>query len=323
MNSAIREIELTDIGGFRIGNAEWEEAGTGCTVVLAERGARAAVSVRGGAPASRENALLNPLAANDMIHAVLLSGGSAFGLNAASGVMQYLEEKGIGFPTGGGPVPIVCASCLYDLEFAEKGKRPDPALAYEACLHAGNFREGNHGAGTGATVGKILGMEHAMKAGIGCAAFQAGDLQVGALTAVNAAGNIVNPENGAFVAGIHEADGTMIDAEEALCALSAGSLRFHENTTLTVLLTNGKFLKTELAKLADMANDGYARAIRPVHTMVDGDSIYAMTNDTVKADLNIAGVLAAKAVSRAIVSAAEHAETSRGILSCSDFRRHA
>ncbi len=321
MESVIREIEITDIGGFRIGNAEWADLGTGCTAVLAERGARAAVSVRGGAPASRENALLNPLAANDMIHAVLLSGGSAFGLSAADGVMQYLEEKGIGFATGGGPVPIVCVSCLYDLEFAEKGKRPDASLAYEACIHAGNFQEGNHGAGTGATVGKILGMDHAMKSGIGCAAFQAGDLQVGALTAVNAAGNIIDPDHGTWIAGIHEADGTIIDAEEALCSLSAGSLRFHENTTLSVILTNGKFTKTELAKLADMANDGYARAIRPVHTMVDGDSIYAMTNDTVKADLNIAGVLAVRAIEKAIVSAAEHAEALRGLKACRDFRR--
>ncbi len=313
MNHFYREISINDIEGFKIGNAEIREGGTGCTVILAGEGAVTGLDVRGGAPASRESALLNPLAANNSVNAVLLSGGSAFGLNAAAGVMDYLEERNLGFPTEYGVVPIVCASCLFDLGVGSAKIRPDRDLGYQACLNAGNYRDGNYGAGTGATVGKALGMDHCMKTGIGSFALQIGEVKIGALAAVNALGNVVDPKTGKTIAGILDDQQNFIDSVEALTAMM--TKQGVTNTTIGAILTNARLSKTELTKVAGMAHNGYALSIRPVHTMFDGDSIYAMSKGTVEADINIVGALAAHAMSKAVANAALSAEDAYGLRS--------
>ena len=309
-----KEIPITEIEGFSIGNAEYE--GTGCTVILMNPAAMTGVDIRGGGPASREAALLNPLAANDAVNAILLSGGSAFGLAAADGVMKYLEERNIGFPTDYGVVPIVCASCLFDLPVGDASIRPDAALGYQACMNAGNFQEGNYGAGTGASCGKLGGIEMAMKSGLGAFAVQVGDLKVGAVVAANPLGNITDPDDGTILAGMHDNAFQFLDEEDYLLAMAEEESAYsyhHANTTLAAVITNAKFSKTELTKIAGVAHNGYARAIRPVHTVYDGDSIYAVSTGAVTADITAVSVLASLVVSRAIVSAAMHAESAYGL----------
>lgn len=303
----LKEIRITDIPGFQIGCTENQTAMTGCTVFISEKGALCGADVRGGAPASRENALLNPLASNDAVNAVVLSGGSAFGLSSADGVMKYLEERNIGFPTADGVVPIVCASCLYDLSIGDKTVRPDSAMGYQACINAEKnlFKEGSYGAGCGATIGKVRGMKYAMKAGQASYACQLGDLMVGAFVALNAVGDVFNPENGQKIAGMHDPETTeWISAEEALYSLADPDL-FHQNTTIGVILTNADLFKSDLTKVSGMAHDGYARCIRPVHTMFDGDTIYTLSTRSVKADVNIVGTLAATVMEKAILKAAK------------------
>lgn len=313
-------LSITEMEGFQIGQAEIEEAGTGVTVILTGKsGATCGVDIRGGGPASRECGLLNPLAANDAVHAVVLSGGSAFGLASAQGVMQYLEEKHIGFPTECGVVPIVCASCIYDLEFVTAKTRPDAELGYLACVNAPNFSEGNHGAGTGATVGKAHGSDFMMKSGIGQAGVQLGELKVAAIVAVNAMGDVYNPHTGEKIAGMLNEEGNLKDSSlDALCSMQLQAST-HQNTTIGAILTNASFNKTELTKIAGMAHDGFARAINPVHTMYDGDSIYALSKGNVKADINVVGALAAEVMAEAIQNAVLHTEGSHGIRSVKDL----
>ncbi len=304
--SILKNISVTDIEGYRIGQDEYADAATGCTVILPINGAVTGVDIRGGGPASRESALLNPLAANDCVNAVLLSGGSAFGLNASAGVVQYLEERNIGFPTDSGVVPIVTASCLFDLELKNAHVRPDAKLGYQVCLNAekGNYRDGSYGAGCGATCGKIFGSAHMMKSGIGSAAFSCGELKVGAVVAVNCSGDVFDWKTGQRLAGCLNYDSdTFMNAEEGLYRMQNNTDLFHTNTTIGAIITNAAFNKTQLTKIAGMAHDGMARSINPVHTEYDGDSLYAMTNGNVKADLNVVGTLSAKAVSEAISNA--------------------
>lgn len=313
----MREIAITDFERLKIGQAENEQAGTGCTVLLlGEEGSPAGLDVRGGGPASRESELLKPMAAAGVIHAILLSGGSAFGLDAAGGVMRYLEERNIGFDVGVTKVPLVCQSCLFDLTVGDAHVRPDAAMAYAACRNAeqGNYRDGNFGAGTGATVGKIRGMERCMKSGIGSYAVQLGELKVGALVAVNALGDIYDWRNGQKVAGLLAEDGrTFADGEtEAWGRLAVQENKFVGNTTLGVVLTNARFDKSRLCKIAGMAQDGYARAIRPVHTTADGDSIYAVSLGDVPADQDAVGALGARVMARAILRAVKAAVPAYG-----------
>ena len=285
--------------------------------------APAGLDVRGGGPASRESELLKPLAAAQVIHAIVLAGGSAFGLDAAGGVMRYLEERGIGFDVGVTKVPLVCQSDLFDLTVADARTRPDAAMAYAACVNAetGNYRDGNHGAGTGATVGKLLGMDHCMKSGIGSYAVQAGDLKVGALVAVNAVGDVYDFETGRKVAGLRADDGkTFLDSERVLMQqLDAPQEKFVGNTTLGILFTNAKLDKARLCKAAGMAHDGYARAIRPVHTSMDGDSIYAVSLGDEAADLDAVGVIGARVMAKAIVRAVEAADSAYGFPAARDL----
>ena len=318
------EISIKDFRNIQIGQAENVQAGTGCTVFLLGReGASVGLDVRGGGPASRESELLKPLATAQVIHAILLAGGSAFGLDAAGGVMRYLEERGIGVDVGVTRVPLVCQSDLFDLIVADAHTRPDAAMAYEACVNAetGNYRDGNHGAGTGATVGKLLGMEHCMKSGIGSYAVQVGNLQVGAVVAVNAVGDVYDYENGRKIAGLLAADGkTFLNSElAALQAIEAQTEKFVGNTTLGVILTNARLDKAHLCKIAGMAHDGYARAIRPVHTSMDGDSIYAVSLGDVPADMDVVGTLAARVMAKAIVRAVQAAEPAYGLPSASEI----
>ena len=291
----MKEISITSFENLKIGQAENSVAGTGCTVfLLGKSGAPAGLDVRGGGPASRESELLHPLAAAQVIHAIVLAGGSAFGLDAAGGVMQYLEEHDIGFDVGVTKVPLVCQADLFDLTVADAHIRPDAKMAYQACINAecGNYQDGNYGAGTGATVGKLLGMSQCMKSGIGSYAVQVGPLQVGAVVAVNALGDIYDSETGRKVAGFLANDGkTFLDSE---------------------LLTNAQFNKSQLCKIAGMAHDGYARAIRPVHTSADGDSIYAVSLGDVAADQDVVGALGARVMAKAILRAVQAAEPSYG-----------
>lgn len=320
----MKEISIKDFRNIQIGQAENVQAGTGCTVfLLGQGGAAVGLDVRGGGPASRESELLKPLATAQVIHAILLAGGSAFGLDAAGGVMRYLEERGIGVDVGVTRVPLVCQSDLFDLTVADAHTRPDAAMAYEACVNAetGNYRDGNHGAGTGATVGKLLGMEHCMKSGIGSYAVQVGNLQVGAVVAVNAVGDVYDYENGRKIAGLLTADGkTFLDSElAALQAIEAQTEKFVGNTTLGVILTNAGLDKAHLCKIAGMAHDGYARAIRPVHTSMDGDSIYAVSLGDVPADMDVVGTLAARVMAKAIVRAVQAAEPAYGLPSAGEI----
>ena len=320
----MKEISIKDFRNIQIGQAENVQAGTGCTVFLLGReGASVGLDVRGGGPASRESELLKPLATAQVIHAILLAGGSAFGLDAAGGVMRYLEERGIGVDVGVTRVPLVCQSDLFDLTVADAHTRPDAAMAYEACVNAetGNYRDGNHGAGIGATVGKLLGMEHCMKSGIGSYAVQVGNLQVGAVVAVNAVGDVYDYENGRKIAGLLAADGkTFLDSElAALQAIEAQAEKFVGNTTLGVILTNARLDKAHLCKIAGMAHDGYARAIRPVHTSMDGDSIYAVSLGDVPADLDAVGVIGARVMAKAIVRAVEAADSAYGFPAARDM----
>lgn len=314
----MKEISIKDFEGLKIGNAENVQAGTGCTVLLfGENGAPAGLDVRGGGPASRESELLKPLANAQIIHAILLSGGSAFGLDAAGGVMRYLEERDIGFDVGVTKVPLVCQSCLFDLTVGDVHTRPDAAMAYQACQNAesGNYQDGNYGAGTGASVGKFLGMEQCMKSGIGSYAVQIGDLKVGAVVAVNALGDIYDWHNGQKVAGLHTGDGrTFLDSETvAFSSYEPVDNKFVGNTTIGVVLTNARFAKSNLCKIAGMAHDGYARAIRPVHTTADGDSIYSVSLGEVSADQDIVGALGAQVMAEAILRAVRAAEPAYGL----------
>ena len=318
----MKEIGIMEVGGFRVGHAQNREAATGCTVLLCDRMSPSGLDVRGGGPASRESQILNPLMAAEGINAVLLSGGSAFGLDAAGGVQRYLEERNIGFDVGFAKVPLVSESCLFDLGVGSKDVRPDAAMAYAACENASYAppAEGNEGAGTGCTVGKYKGAARAMKSGFGTFAVEAGNVRVGALVAVNALGDICGPD-GRPVAGLLTADGKGLSStvEELMDDVSHAANLFSGNTTLGIVVTNCVFRKPKLCKIAGMTHNGYARAIRPVHTTADGDSIYALSVGDVPGDVNLVGTMAAYAMERAIVRAAAAAESAYGFKACRDL----
>jgi len=319
----VKNIKITDIRNIHIGNAQNLDLGTGCTVIIAEKGAPTGIDVRGGGPASRDTHILDPMAAAECIHAVLLSGGSAFGLGAANGVQTYLLEKDIGFDTGIKKVPLVCQSCIFDLPVGSKDAYPDAEMAYQACIEAqkNQPKSGNYGAGTGASVGKILGPDYMMKSGLGMAAVQVGDLQVGAIVAVNALGDIFDAETGKKLAGLqNEAKTGFTKTEEVMYQdIERRKNYFVENTTIGTIITNGKFNKTELTKIAALTHNGYARAINPVHTMADGDSIYAMSVGDVVADISATGTLAAHVMTLAIKDAVVSAKPLFGLKSACDY----
>lgn len=307
----MEEIGILEVGGFQIGQAQDMEAATGITVLLCDTCAPTGVDIRGGGPASRETPLLDPRAASTGIHALVLSGGSAFALDAAGGVMRYLEERDIGFDVGVTRVPLVCQSCVFDLAIGRKDVRPDAAMAYQACLNArrDTVEEGCVGAGTGCTVGKCGGADFAMKSGLGTYAVRNGDLCVGAIVAVNAMGDIYDIDTGKQLAGLRGEDGTGLrSSEEFIYAMETQKAAgYAANTTIGAIVTNAVFDKSKMGKIAAMAHNGFARTIRPVHTSNDGDSIYALSLGTVEANIDVVGTLASyvmgKAVGRAVRAA--------------------
>jgi L-aminopeptidase/D-esterase-like protein len=313
---------LTDIPGIKVGHFTDSRRPTGCTVVLVEAGGVAGVDVRGSAPGTRETDLLNPINSVQQVHAVVLSGGSAFGLDTACGVVRYLEEKGIGYPTRIVPVPIVPAAILFDLGLGDPSIRPDSEAGYQACLNATSepVQEGSVGCGAGATLGKLLGPERAMKGGVGSAAIRSGDLVVAALAAVNSLGNIVDPRTGTMLAGARGEDGhglapleASFDVRYRPFAASPG-----ENTTLAIVATNARLDKPAITKVAQMSHDGFARAINPVHLPFDGDVVFALSAGRLEgASLSQVGALAAEVTAQAIVRAAL---TATGVPGCPAYR---
>lgn len=298
----MKEIQITDIGNINIGNTQDYENGTGVTVLISQEGMCAGIDIRGGGPASRETPLLNPLMQAEYINALVLSGGSAFGLDASAGVMEYLEEHNIGFDTGFVKVPLVCQSCIYDLGYKNPNVRPDKKMGYEACINSelNEVKEGSIGGGTGASVGKLYGMEQSQKSGIGIYAVEIGDLKIGAIVIVNAFGDVFDSK-GNKIAGLTNKDGTeFLDFKTEMYKSLEPKNLFTGNTTIGAIITNGKFSKSHLCKIASMAQNGLARRINPVHTMADGDSVYALSIGNISADINVVGTLACEVMEQAI-----------------------
>ena len=297
---------LTAISGIEVGHHTLDARPTGCTVVLTRGGAAAAVDVRGASPGTRETALLDPVNSIQQVHAIVLSGGSAFGLAAADGVMRYLDERGIGYRTRTAHVPIVPAAILYDLGVGDPAVRPTADCGYRAARAASDdaVEEGSVGAGAGATVGKLAGPERAMKGGIGSALIELPNgLQVAALMAVNAVGDVHDPRTGTLVAGVRSGDGLRLAGARALLREPAPDPPGGENTTIGVVATNARLDKAQLGVVARMAHDGLARAVRPAHTPVDGDTIFALSTGSLEGPANLLriGALAADVTAEAIV----------------------
>ena len=312
-----QEIPISALEGFCIGQTENVEAGTGLTVIGCKDGMFAGLDVRGGGPASRDSQMLNPLMTMQQIHAVVLSGGSAFGLGAADGVMKYLEENEIGFDVGVTKVPLVVQSDIFDLTVADPFTRPDAAMGYAAAklaFEAPNYKDGNFGAGCGATVGKACGMETCMKTGIGSFAIQISELKIGAIVVLNALGDVYDYRTGLKVAGLLTEDkkGFRDTLEVMASSIKMIENKFVGNTTIGAILTNAKFTKSQLCKIAGLAHDGYARSIKPVHTSADGDSIYALSTGEISADLDLVGTLGAEVMSEAILRAVANAKDAYG-----------
>lgn len=305
---------LTAVEGIKVGQVTLTQRPTGCTVILIEKGAVGGVDVRGAAPGTRETDLLDPVNTVSVVHGIVLSGGSAFGLDAATGVMRYLEEQGIGFDVRVAKVPIVPAAILFDLGVGDARIRPNAECGYKAAKEATNgpVQEGSVGAGAGATVGKLMGPTHAMKGGIGTASITLADgLTVSAIVAVNAVGDIIDPSTGAVVAGVRGADGKSLADVRTL--IRAGALHRPppngQNTTIGVVATNARLTKAQAKKLAQMSHDGLARAISPAHTMSDGDTMFSLATGAMsqEPDMLTIGALAADVVAEAIVRAVRQA----------------
>jgi len=319
------QLTITAVPGIRVGHATDLEGLTGCTVVLCEAGAVGGVDQRGGAPGTRETDLLRPLHLVEKVHAVFLAGGSAFGLAAGDGVMRYLAEKGVGFDAGVARVPIVPGAILFDLDLGDPEARPNAEMGYAACLKATDKRvvEGNVGAGTGASVGRILGAAQAMKGGLGSAAVRlGGDLVVGAVMAVNGFGDVVDPATGEIAAGALRPDGKgPVDTLRVMAQMAgSGSPALASSTVIGVVASNARLTKEEANKVAQMAQDGIARTMRPAHTMYDGDTIFALATGGVAADVNVVGAYAAEVVAESVLRAVRAAESAGGVRAHGDLR---
>lgn len=329
----MKNNSITRIDGIRVGHAQDTKALTGCTVILCEKGAVGGVDQRGGAPGTRETDALQPVHLVDKVHAIMLAGGSAFGLDAASGAVRYLEEKKVGFNVGVARVPIVPSAILFDLGLGSAKRRPDAAMGYQACLNASKTApaEGSVGAGTGATVGKILGMGQAMKGGIGSAFMEIGaGVQVAAIVAVNAFGDVIDPNTGEIIAGarslkkgpIKIGKGQFADTMQVMKGLVGRTVlgaAQRGNTVIGVVATNAKFDKEQTSKVARMSMNGLARTIRPANTMLDGDTLFSLATGKRKADVNIVGAYAAEVVAEAILRAVRAASGAGGIPALQDL----
>jgi L-aminopeptidase/D-esterase-like protein len=331
-----RPLSITSIAGLRVGHAQDETALTGVTVVLCEAGAVGGVDQRGGAPGTRQTDALTPMHLVDRVHAIVLSGGSAFGLDAASGVVRYLEERGVGFDVRVARVPIVPSAILFDLGIGRADIRPGADMGYAACLNAsdGYPAEGNVGAGTGATVGKVLGIERAMKSGLGCARIEINaSIIVIAICAVNAFGDIIDPSKGEIIAGARKSDraqpgaspeelfANTLDVMKSMAGQATMRFGRREDTVIGVVATNAALSKEGIGKVAQMAQDGLARTVRPAHTMLDGDTIFALSIGDEQADVNIVGAFAAEAFAQAVLRAVRTALPAGGLPSISSLAK--
>lgn len=319
---------LGDIAGLKLGHFSDSRRPTGCTVLLCEAGVVAGVDVRGGATGTRETALLAPGALVDQVHALLLTGGSAFGLDAAAGVMRWLEERGHGIAVGPARVPIVPAAVLFDLWVGDPAIRPDAAAGYAACeaARAGPVDEGNVGAGAGATIGKLFGLPHAMKGGFGCASLRVGGITITAIVAVNALGDVLDPSTGTIVAGARDDSGRHLRGSVASLARGEGPAAALSglNTTIGIVATDATLDKAQANRLAAMAQAGLARCIAPVHTQHDGDLLFALATGGIAgtiapAQLSVLGALSAEAVSRAVLRGVRAATGLPGLPAASDL----
>ena len=319
---------ITDVEGIKVGHYTDREGITGCTVVLCEGGAVGGVDVRGSAPGTRETDLMHPVKLVQEVSAVVLTGGSAYGLDAASGVMRYLEERGVGFDVGVGVVPIVSAAVLFDLTIGDSKARPDAEAGYQACQSAtrGPVAEGSVGAGTGATVGKLLGPKFATKSGLGTTSVKIGKgIVVGAIVAVNAFGDVVDPDSGAIIAGTRKpVVGGFVNTVKRMQGDLGQTLLGFANTTLAVVATNTYLTKEAANKVAQMAHDGLARSIRPVHTMFDGDTVFALaTGKPPKkgkgGSPSVVGTAAVEVLAQAVVRAVRQAESLGGVPAVRDL----
>lgn len=319
----IKKIRIEDIDGIKIGNAQDIKAGTGCTVIISEKGAVTGVDVRGGGPATRETDRLDPISGIEYNHGIILSGGSAYGLDAAGGVMQYLEERNIGFETGFGVVPLVSGASLFDLVVGNPKCRPDKDMGYEACENAynGQLETGCFGAGTGATVGKLLGPCRMMKSGLGTYAVQVGRVKCAAIVAVNSLGDIYDAESGKILAGILSDDKKSIagSSDSIIKSLDKENDFFKENTTIGAIITNADVTKSKAKKMAGMCQDGLARVIKPIHTSADGDTIFSINTGEVTVDTDMLGTIAAEVMALAINDAVMKADNSYGLKCAKDF----
>lgn len=318
---------ITDVPGVLVGHEQNDEALTGCTVIICEEGATGGVDQRGGASGTRETDALRPMHLVNHVHAVMLAGGSAFGLDAATGAMKYLEEKGIGFDTQVAKVPIVASAILYDLAIGRSDIRPNAEMGYQACMKASSQppKQGNYGAGTGATVGKILGMDQAMKSGIGTASVEIGNgIIIGAIVAVNAFGDVVDPKNGEIIAGVRAILSTTTDDSSRIVFANTlnvmkgivnqpfSNISANQNTVIGTVATNAMLTKEEANKVAQMAQNGLALTIRPTHTMLDGDTIFVMATNKFKVDVNVIGAFAVQVVAAAIINGIKYTKPING-----------
>ncbi|TJX15565.1 P1 family peptidase [Tissierella creatinini] len=315
---------ITDVEGIKVGHAQSYEGMTGCSVIICKEGATGGVDVRGSAPGTRETDLFGSKKMIDRIHAIVLSGGSAFGLDASGGVMKYLEENSIGFDVGVTKVPIVASAVLFDLDIGDYSIRPDFNMGYIAAQSASSkeSRQGNVGCGLGATVGKILGSRGAMKSGLGSASLKVGDLIVSALVGVNAFGDIYDYKSNEQIAGVYDyKNGVMLNTIEILKSMAI-KLEFNQkNTTIGIIVTNAVLNKAQANKVSEMGHDGYARSINPIHTMFDGDTIFTMATNKVESDVSLVGTLGAEAMSMAIYNAVINAQGHEAILSYKDIKK--
>lgn len=315
---------ILDVKGLKVGQIEDEKALTGCTVVICEKGATCGVDVRGSAPGTRETDLLDPINSVQKVHAVVLSGGSAFGLESTCGVSQYLEENNIGFDVGVCKVPIVTGAVLFDLAVGNHKIRPNKEMGYKACLNASEteLKQGNYGAGCGSTVGKVKGAEFAMKGGIGSYSIKLDNgIVVSALIAVNAFGDIY--EDGNVIAGVlNDEKNRLLNTYDIMKqGVMKGGFSI-DNTTIGIVATNAKLTKAQCKKISQMAHDGYAKAIFPIHTPHDGDTIFTMATGEieVEADLTLLGCLATEAVEKSIINAVKSAKSIQNIVSYKELQ---
>lgn len=313
---------ITDINGIKVGHSQSQEGVTGCSVIICEEGATGGIDVRGSAPGTRETDLFKAEKMVDKVHAVVLSGGSAFGLDAASGVMKYLEEKGIGLDVGVTKVPIVSSAVIFDLNIGDYRIRPDLDMGYMAAKNASkdNKLQGNIGCGMGATVGKILGPDNAMKSGLGSATVKVGKLLVSAMVVVNSFGDIYDFKDNKQIAGVYDYTNNKLLNTIDIMKNASRDIGFNvENTTIGIIATNAILNKAEGNKISQMAHNGFAKTINPVHTMVDGDTIFTMATNEIKADINLIGVLAAEVMGKAIINGILFAEGISGLKSYGDI----